>query len=234
MNGRTIRHNLGPHHPQESWPSVAFKVPRPSWRSLRIDQRVGCPLAVVNPRRYWRVRWAGLGYRVGAWPHVEFDVENRSGEVVHSFQLRLVSGLPGRSSGAGIQPEEGLPLAGRLSQAIQDDGGVAVVVDFVQFCDGGTWYSAVDGAFVTEAGVRAGTRAAATYLLHALKRHDSATIIAALPRLHADVPGNIFDPAHADSGFYCGVTNLAVRLQHACEKDDPTKDLHSWLKAEVA
>ena len=214
------------------WPSLVFKIPRPAWR-LRVDQHVGCPLAVVNPRRYWRVRWTGLG--VGAWPHVAFEVENRTGEVVHSYYLRVVARLGRWGSGAGIEPEGGLQSARRSSEVIQepDSGAVAVVVDFVQFYGGGTWYSADDGAYVTEAGVRAGARAAATHLLQTLKRHDSATIMAALPRLHADVPGGIVDLAHGYGGFYSGVTNLAVCLQHECDRDDPAKDLHSWLERQV-
>jgi hypothetical protein len=232
MSERFVITSGPPHRPHVSWPSLVFKIPRPAWR-LRVDQLVGCPLAVVNARRYWRVRWAGLG--VDAWPNVAFEVENRSGVVVHSYHLRVVARLGSWSSGAGVQPEGGLQSARRSSEIIQepDFGAVAVAVDFVQFYGGGTWYSTDDGAFVTEAGVRAGARAATTYLLQALKRHDSATIMAALPRLHADVPGSIVDAAHGYNGFYCGVTNLAVRLQHECDKEDPTKDLHSWLERQV-
>src|SRR5712675_2008851 len=106
MGERFVISSRGPHPPQVSWPSVVFKIPRPKWRSLRVDQVVGCPLAVVNARRYWHVRWAGLG--VGAWPQVEFEVGNRSEEVVHSYQVRLVARLHSRGSGAGVQPEGGL------------------------------------------------------------------------------------------------------------------------------
>jgi len=232
MSERFVITSRPTHPPLVSGPSLVFKIPRPAWR-LRVDQHVGCPVAVVNARRYWRVRWAGLG--VGAWPFVAFEVENRSGELVHSYYLRVVARLGRWGTGAGIEPEGGLQSARRSREVIQepDSGAVAVVVDFVQFYGGGTWYSTDHGALVSEAGVRAGARAAATYLLQTLKRHDSASITAVLPRLHADVPSGILDPAHGSDSFYCGVTNLAVRLQHEYDKGDRTKDLHSWLERQV-
>jgi hypothetical protein len=65
---------------------------------------------------------------------------------------------------------------------------------------------------VTEAGVQAGARAASIHLQGVLARSDAATVVAQLPRVHADVVEPMTNRRFRPSGFYNGVTNMAVRI----------------------
>lgn len=212
---------ISKHHDTAiSWPSASITLRWPSWRSLRVDQASGCPFAFVGTKRYWHVRWSGL--RVGAWSHVECEVENRGIETVHSYAVRFVARDRRYSSGSGMQPEGGgVPPGGRFSQSTQSppSGCVAVRIDFVQFAGGDVWYSTDEDALVTEAGIRAGAQAAAAHLLNVLERSDAATVISNLPGLRADMVLHPTDPKHGFFGFYSGVTNLTVRLQNAYDRE---------------
>ena len=202
-----------------AWPSIAFAICRPIGRGLRVDQPFDCPLTITVARRYWWVRWAGFG--VGAWPMVEVTLTNRSSQAVHSFSMRFVARPGGHASGIATQPKHGLPPGAQCSHTLQEPepGCVAVCVDFVQFVSGDVWCSADERSLVTEAGVQVGARAAASHLLDVLTRSDAAAVIAQLPRVHADVLPPATDPRFGSFGFYNGVTNVAVRLRAACERD---------------
>ena len=225
MSGRLIvsTHNVASAHNGNavSWPSVSLKVRCPAWPPLRLDQASGCPLAIDGTKRYRHVRWSGL--RLGAWSHVECDLENRSTDTVHSYALRFVARERRFSSGYGSRPEGGVPPGGRHSQSSQipPSGCIAIRVDFVQFGSGDVWHSTDEDALVTEAGVRAGAHAAAVHLLNVLERSGVASVMASLPRLHADVFHGVTAPEHGFFGFYSGVTNLNVRVQHAYDSHGP-------------
>jgi hypothetical protein len=202
-----------------AWPSLAFAVRRRIGRTLRVEQPSDCPLTIAVARRYWWVRWAGLG--VGAWPMLEVTLANRGFQAVHSFTLRFVAGPGGDASGAGVQPERGLPPGATCSHTGQepDAGCVAACVDFVQLVGGDVWYSGDEQSLVTEAAVQAGARAASIHLQGVLARSDAATVMAQLARVHADVVEPMTNRRFGPSGFYDGVTNLTVRLQHAFEHE---------------
>lgn len=205
--------------PEWAWPSITFAIRWPIGRALRVDQPSDCPLAGAIARRYWWVRWAGLG--VGAWPMVEATLTNRSAEAIHSFVLRFVARAGGHASGTGARPEGGLWPGAQCSQTIQEPGPVcvAVCVDFVQFISGDVWYSATDESLVTETGVQAGARAAVDHMVDVLARSGASVVMAQLARVHADVVEPVTNPRYGAFGFYSGVANVAVRLQSAYERD---------------
>jgi len=160
---------------------------------------------------------------VGAWPLLALTLTNQSREVVHSFMLRFAANIKGPASGIGMQPDQGLAPGATLAHTSQEpDGGcLAVCVDFVQFVSGDTWYSGHPDSLVTEAGVHAGSRAASALLQAVLERSGVAAVMAQLPRIHADVTEPITTRVDGRFGFYNGVTNVAVRLQHAFGRDGP-------------
>jgi hypothetical protein len=198
-----------------AWPSISFSIRRRVGGVVGVEQPSDCPLVVSVARRYWWVRWAGL--RVGAWPMLELTLMNQSPQAVHSFTLRFVAGPGGATSGTGTQPEEGLSPGATFSHTSQepDAGCVAACVDFVQFVNGDAWYSGALDSLVTEAGVKAGARAASNHLQRVLARADAATVMVQLARIHADITEPVTRSALGPFGFYNGVSNTAVRLQHA-------------------
>ncbi len=202
-----------------TWPSIAFPARRPIGRALRVDQPSDCPVTITGAKRYWWVRWAGFG--VGAWPMLEVTLTNRSAQAVHSFTLRFVARRGGHASGTGTRPERGLAPDATLLHTSQEPerGYVAACVDFVQFVNGDVWYSRDQQSLVTEAGVQAGIRAASIHLQGLLARSGAATVMAQLARVHADVVEPMTNHRFGPSGFYNGVTNVAVRLERAYERD---------------
>jgi hypothetical protein len=96
-----------------------------------------------------------------------------------------------------------------------------LLIDFVQFSDGTTWFSNYPEATVKPEGLEAGAKAASEYLLKLLNREGAAAVMRQLSRIHADVPSDLFtrgEDKFGTFGFYCGVTNMAVRVRHAHEK----------------
>jgi hypothetical protein len=87
----------------------------------------------------------------------------------------------------------------------------------VQFADGDVWYSDPPNASVKPEGVRAGAQVATEHLLRILESDGAAAVMDALPRIRADVDYPDFSTREVfgDFGFYCGVTNTEVRVQHA-------------------
>ena len=94
---------------------------------------------------------------------------------------------------------------------------MSLTVDFAQFADGDTWFSHSPDSNVKPEGVRAGAGAAAGYLLRVLGGGGMPQFMAVLPRIHADVmePGGAArNPGYGVFGFYSGVTNIVVRVEH--------------------
>lgn len=200
------------------WPLISFSVRRRS-SGLEVAQSPECPLALTAVRRYWQVCWSGLAG--GAWPLLEVMVANRGAQVVHSFVVRLQGPDDGPSNGMGIQPEQGFSPGAMFAHTSQEptQGCVAVRVDFVQFVSGEVWCSQACDSLVTAEGLQEGRRAAVLHLLRILERSDSADVMAKLAGLHADVNEPVPAPTHGSFGFYKGVSNVAIRLHRAFERD---------------
>lgn len=191
-----------------------------AWRNVlrrppRIELRPDSPLLIANPRYY---AFAAPGSAVGGV--LRYEVTNRSAGSVHSYACRHYSPDPHGSGAYGSHPPEGLAPGQTRKDGIAalDYHELTLTIDFVQFADGATWFSGEPGATVKPPGVRAGARAAAEHLLRVLERDGAEAVVAALPRIHADVRGPFGLAADKDFGsfgFYGGVTNVAVRVGHA-------------------
>jgi hypothetical protein len=157
---------------------------------------------------------------------LRFDIINRSDKPIHSYQCRWYSPnqMGNGAYGAWANSQEANLLPGQSTE-----GGISaheyfeltLTMDFVQFSDGTTWFSTSPEATAKPEGVEAGAKAAAEYLLKLLNREGAAAVIRELPRIHADVPSDFFTvelDKFGTFGFYCGVTNMAVRIRHANEE----------------
>jgi len=81
--------------------------------------------------------------------------------------------------------------------------------------------------------LKAGAKAAANYLLTVMTRDGVQTVMTSLPRIHADVNaplGAPADPEFGTFGFYCGVTNIAVRVEHEY-KDGGAESVERFLRS---
>lgn len=192
------------------------------WRDFLKGQPVvagqpGAPLRIVGARFY---SFVSLGSSVGSV--LSFDAQNVSRKPIHSFTLSHHSPDPSDTGSGGYQPEAilqpGQSEAVKISA--QGKGRMTLVVDFVQFADGSTWYSNPPQETVKPEGVRAGARASLIFLRDVLESRGAAAVMEELPRIHADVTEPDFSTAGAYGhfGFYCGVTNTVVRVQRAYDE----------------
>jgi hypothetical protein len=149
---------------------------------------------------------------------LRFDVTNGSNKAIHSYDCRYYSPVPVGNGSYGSQPDQFLPGQSRNDSISADEyAPLTLTIDFVQFADGTTWFSNSPQSRVKPDGFRAGTKAAARYLLTVMTRDGTQTVVDGLPRIHADVrepAGPATNPEFGSFGFYCGVTNIAVRVEN--------------------
>jgi len=206
--------NLG----RRVWSPSVFAWRNPFRRPPNIEDQHGCPLSVINPRYY---SFMSIGSTIGGV--LRFDVMNRSNKAVHSYDCRWYSPDPFADGAYGSHPQAGL-LPGQITEgsvSAHDYARLTLTVDFVQFADGTTWFSNVPEATVKPKGIEAGAKAAAKYLLGVLERDGEAAVMEALPRIRVNVnesPGSSNKDSYGMFGFYCGVTNMVVRVEHAYEE----------------
>src|SRR6267378_105607 len=166
---------------------------------------------------------------------LRFDITNRSNKAVHSYDCRYYSPVPVGNGSYGSQPEEGLLPGRSLDDSISahEYAPLTLTIDFVQFADGTTWFSNSPLSTVKPDGLRAGAKAAANYLLTVMTRDGVQTVMTSLPRIHADVSAPFGAPTNPEFGifgFYCGVTNMAVRVQHEY-KDSGAQGVEIFLRS---
>jgi len=127
------------------------------------------------------------------------------------------SGEPWGPGVIGSQPESPLKPGESLHTGVSVSGKnrITLMVDFVQFADGTTWYAGPGQKSVHPDGVRAGARAAAEHLIKVLESAGSEAVLKALPSIHADVHDQFATRNVWGFGHYCGVTNASVKVQHA-------------------
>ena len=206
------------HLGERVWSPGVFAWRNPLRDPPRIDLSTDSPLLISNPRYY---SFMSIGSGVGGV--LRFDITNRSNKAVHSYDCHYYSPVPVGNGSYGSQPEEGL-LPGRSrddSISAHEYAPLTLTIDFVQFADGTTWFSNSPQSTVKPDGLRAGAKAAANYLLTVMSRDGVQTVMTSLPRIHADVSapfGAANNPAFGIFGFYCGVTNIAVRVEHEYEE----------------
>lgn len=196
-----------------------------AWRNFfrqspNINVRPDCPLSIANPRYY---SFASFGSAIGGV--LRFDVVNNSSQPVHSYDCRYYS-PDDRGNGAygawGGEQETNLPPGHSTHGSVgaREYIPLTLTIDFVQFADGETWFSSAPGATTKPAGMEAGRRAAAEYLLGLLEKGGSTAVMNRLPEIHADVRSDPFEPKadeYGSFGFYNGVTNMAARVRHGYE-----------------
>lgn len=189
------------------------------------------PLRIVNTRFY---SFASFISSVGSV--LKFDLENVSGKPIHSFSISYHSPDPLDTGSIGVQPEEILQpgQSGDAGISARGKDRITLMVDFVQFSDGSTWYSDPPNYTVKPEGVRAGAQAAHKYLLSVLQSRGASAVIDTLPRIHADVQEVDFfrtKEIYGFAGFYNGVTNTAVRVEHAYRQGGLSK-VEEFLKGQ--
>lgn len=186
-----------------------FFKPRPI-----IEEQPDSPLHIVDTRFY---SFMSIGSSIGST--LKLDFENVSSKPIHSFSVSYYSPDPVDTGGFGCQPQTLLRPGQTQTTGVSSRGGdrVKFSVDFVQFADGDVWYSDPPKASVQPEGVRAGARAAAEHLLRILESGGAEAVMGALPRIRGDVRSPDFSTREVfgHHGFYCGVTNVEVRVQHA-------------------
>jgi hypothetical protein len=218
------------HFGKQVWAPRVFEWRNPLRRSPQIDLQPDSPLLITRPDYY---SFMSIGSGVGGV--LRFDIANRSNKAVHSYDCRYYSPVPVGNGSYGSQPEEGL-LPGRSrddSISAHEYAPLTLTIDFVQFADGTTWFSTSPQSTVKPDGLRAGAKAAANYLLTVMTRDGVQTVMTSLPRIHADVSAPFGAPTNPEFGifgFYCGVTNIAVRVQHEY-KDSGAQGVERLLRS---
>jgi len=202
------------HVGKSVWSPRVFAWPNPLRQPPAIDLRPDSPLLISNPHYY---SFMSIGSGLGGV--LRFDITNRSNKAVHSYECRFYSPVSVGNGSYGSHPEGGL-LPGQScdsSISAHEYAPLTLTIDFVQFEDGTTWFSNSPHSVVKPDGLRAGAKAAANYLLAIMTRDGVQASMETLPRIHAEVResyGKIDNPEFGIFGFYCGVTNTAVRVEH--------------------
>lgn len=188
-----------------------------SWRNYFrsppiIKQQPDAPLVIRSPKFYSYWSW-----NLGFITILDHDVVNMSQKAIHSFSESQHSGESWGPGAIGSQPESPLKPGESLHTGISVNvkSRVTLMVDFVQFADGTTWYSGSGQKTVHPDGLRAGARAAAEHLIKVLGSAGPEAVLKALPSIHADVHDQFATRDVWGFGYYCGVTNVSVRVQHA-------------------
>ena len=214
---------------RQVWSPGVFAWRNPLRPPPKIDLQPDSPLIISNPRYY---SFMSIGSGVGGV--LRFKVTNRSNNPIHSYDCRYYSPVPVGNGSYGSQPEQFLPGQSRDdSISAREYAPLTLTIDFVQFADGTTWFSDSPQSTVKPDGLRAGAKAAAKYLLAVMSRAGTQTVMDSLPRIHADVrepDGQANNPEFGIFGFYCGVTNIGVRLEHEY-KDRGGKGVETFLRS---
>jgi hypothetical protein len=211
------------------WSPRVFAWRNPLRPPPKIDLRPDSPLVISNPRYY-----AFLSFGSGIGGVLRFEVTNRSNRIIHSYDCRYYSPVPAGNGSYGSQPEQLFSGQSREdSLSAHEYAPLTLTIDFVQFADGTTWFSGSPQSKVKPDGFKAGAKAAAKYLLTVMNRDGTQTVMDSLSRIHADVrepDGQITNPEFGLFGFYCGVTNIGVRLEHEY-KNSGAQGVEAFLRS---
>ncbi len=205
------------HLGRKVWSPRVFAWRNPFKPQPIIEEQLSSPLRIVDTRFY---SFMSIGSSIGSV--LKLDFKNISSKPIHSFSVSYYSPDPLDTGGFGCQPETPLQPGQSQTSGVSSRGRdrVNFSIDFVQFADGDIWYSDPPSATVKPEGVRAGAQAATEHLLRILESDGAAAVMDALPRIRADVDYPDFSTREVfgHSGFYCGVTNTEVRVQHAYQE----------------
>jgi hypothetical protein len=218
------------HLGKRIWSPRVFAWRNPLRQAPQIDLQPDSPLVISNSRYY---SFMSIGSAVGGV--LRFDITNRSDKPIHSYDCRYYSPVPVGNGSYGSHPEEGLSPGSSREDSISahEYAPLTLTIDFAQFADGTTWFSHSPQATVKPAGVTTGAEAAVSHLLGLLDQNGVEAVMEALPRIHADVKEPYDAASHPEFGifgFYCGVTNAAVRVEHEY-KDGGAARVESFLRS---
>ena len=214
---------------KQVWSPRVFAWRNPLRPPPKIDLRPDSPLIISNPRYY---SFMSIGSGIGGV--LRFDVTNGSNKAINSYACRYYTPVPVGNGSYGSHPEQFLPGQSRDdSISAHEYAPLTLTIDFVQFADGTTWFSNSPQSKVKPDGFRAGAKAAARYLLAVMTRDGIQTVMDTLPRIHADVrepDGQATDSEFGSFGFYCGVTNIAVRVENEY-KNSGSQGVETFLRS---
>ncbi len=206
-----------------------------AWRNLlrrspKIDLQPDSPLLITNPRYY---SFVSIGPAVGGV--LLFDVTNNSDKLVHSYNCRYYSAVRVGNGSHGSRPDEGiLPKQAHHDRiSAHEYAPLTLTIDFVQFADGTAWFSPSPQSTVKPEGVSRGAKAAANYLLEIMRMGGIEAVMKTLPQIHGKVREPIDRAKNLEFGifgFYCGVTNTVVRVEHEY-KNGGTESVERFLRS---
>lgn len=206
------------HLGRKVWSPQVFAWRNPYKPQPIIEEQANCPVRLVRPRFY---SFMSIGSSVGST--LKLDIKNLSEKPIHSFTISFDSLKPSDTGSIGVQPETLLQPKQSQSIGTSSNGSDTVTfsVDFVQFADGDVWFADPPRTTVKPEGVRAGAQASIEYLRKVLDRDGAAAVIDVLPyiRIKVEFPDSSTNDIFGIFGFYCGVTNTVVRVEHAFQKD---------------
>jgi hypothetical protein len=202
------------HLGRKVWSPQVFAWRNPFKPKPIIEEQADCPVQLVRPRFY---SFMSIGSSIGSV--LKADVKNVSGKPIHSFTISFHSLEPSDTGSIGVQPETLLQPEQFQTIGTSSNGNdtVTISVDFVQFADGDIWFADPPSETVKSEGVRVGARASIEYLHNVLELDGAAAVIDGLPyiRVKVEFPHSSTNDIFGIFGFYCGVTNTVVRVEHA-------------------
>lgn len=206
------------HIGRNVWSPRVFAWRNPFKPQPIIEGQVNCPVRLVHSRFY---SFMSVDSSIGSV--LRFDAKNVSNKPIHSFTISYHSLEPTDTGSIGVHPEILLQPEQSETIGVSSNGNdrVTFSVDFVQFVDGDVWYANPPKATVKPEGVQAGAQAATEYLREVLESDGAAAVIDGLPDIRVKVESPEFSTNEVFGyfGFYCGVTNTVVRVEHAYQRD---------------
>jgi hypothetical protein len=206
------------HIGRKVWSPRVFAWRNPFKPQPIIEEQANCPVRLVRPRFY---SFMSIGSSIGSV--LDLDVKNVSSKPIHSFTISYHSPEPLDTGSSSWHPETHLQPEQSHTSGTSSRGNdrVTFSVDFVQFADGDIWFANPLRATVKPEGVRAGAQAATEYLCKVLESDGAAVVMDVLPyiRVKVESPEVSTEEVLSYFGFYCGVTNTVVRVEHAYQRD---------------
>jgi hypothetical protein len=205
------------HIGRKVWSPGVFAWRNPFKPQPIIEEQTNCPMRLDSPRFY---SFMSIGSSIGSV--LKLDVRNVSNKPIHSFNISYYSLEPSDIGSMGVQPERLLqPEHSQvIGESFNGNDTVTFLVDFVQFADGDIWFASPPRATVKPKGVEAGKQVSTEYLREVLELDGASEVMNVLPyiRVKVDFPESSTNENFGVFGFYCGVTNTVVRIEHAYQK----------------
>jgi len=189
------------------WPSI-FANSRP----VVIEQNSTLPLQVAASRDYLSYTFPRKIASV-----LKIELRNTSSKDIHSFWIRYHSAAQA-DMGSGVWQPPATIIPGKTEPIwlrVNGKDTLTLSVEFVQYADGTIWLPPGSQDSESQVSLKAGAEAAQKYLLSVLENAGPEQVLEKVPYIHTAVQSEQYTPATNDFGFYCGVSSIAVLVQHA-------------------